>query len=125
MAGPVTVEINKRLLVECGGFFFLVSAVVDCQPSGSQFDVPLDLDFRVGEELDDEDKGAEGRIGLEDYLARLRDTFKVSRPLINHNHRSYFNGGIGRACAPRILLVTSKPLYLFAYPTGASPRARR
>lgn len=78
IAGPVTIEMKELcVLVECDGCSFLVSAVADCQPSGATFDVPLNLDFRVGQELDEGDKGAEDRPGLDHYLESLRDTFQV------------------------------------------------
>ncbi|CAM9527707.1 unnamed protein product [Ectocarpus sp. 4 AP-2014] len=76
-AGPVSVNPTERFVVACGGSYFLVSAVVDCQPPGP-FQAPLDLDFRVGEEeeddrawsdLDDDDR--------QEYIQSLRDTHEV------------------------------------------------
>lgn len=74
VAGPISIETSKRLLVECGGSSFLVSAVVDCQPSGFKFDKPLYLDFRVGEEWD----GAGAAQALEEYKEAIRNTYTVS-----------------------------------------------
>lgn len=87
VAGPITVMTDKVYLVECGAQCYQVSVVVDCQPSGSKFDAPLELDFRVGEPLDEEDEDSDpvGNRGAdlddmqrEEYMSTLRDTYKVS-----------------------------------------------
>ena len=46
VVGPITFP-DKRYAVECDNQRFLVSVVVDCQPSRSKFNVPLGLDFRI------------------------------------------------------------------------------
>ncbi|CAM9747511.1 unnamed protein product [Ectocarpus sp. 12 AP-2014] len=66
VAGPVTILTSKRFFVENNGEMFLVSAVVDCQPSGARFGRPLELDFFAG-------KGAEHGKKLED----TKDTLMV------------------------------------------------
>eukprot|EP00903_Cladosiphon_okamuranus_P007206 g6995.t1 len=84
VAGPIVIETDKRFLVECGGSLFLVSAVVDCQPSGSTFDVPQDLDFRVEEGLDElsDDRSGEDAY-LDEYVDEckeiIRNQYKVLR----------------------------------------------
>lgn len=63
----------------------MVSEVVDCQPSGTKFDMPLLLDLRVEETLDEdndngEDSGLENELAIEErneYMSGLRDTYKV------------------------------------------------
>ncbi|CAM9271438.1 unnamed protein product [Ectocarpus sp. 12 AP-2014] len=76
-AGPVSVIPTERYVVACGGSSFLVSAVVNCQPPGP-FQAPLDLDFRVGEEEDDDrawsDLDDDDR---QEYIQSLRDTHEV------------------------------------------------
>eukprot|EP00752_Nemacystus_decipiens_P008213 g7344.t1 len=52
VAGPINVITNERYIVECEGSSFLVSTVVDCQPS-STFEQPLDLENRIGGEDED------------------------------------------------------------------------
>lgn len=111
VAGPISVIPNKRYIVESGGSSFLVSTVVDCKPSGAFFLKPLDLEFCIGEgdgdeELDesdgedgkhgedsdesdgedgkhgeDSDESAPDEEGLQEYLARLRTTYKVALSL--------------------------------------------
>lgn len=89
-AGPITIKRDGRYLVECEGCSFLVSAVVDCQPSGSKFDAPLIFDFRVGEtalkrdEVKD-DTTTDGETGddLDDeqrtqYMEKLKTAYKVT-----------------------------------------------
>lgn len=73
-AGPITIDASERLVVECGGSSFLVSAVVDCQPSGIMFDAPLYLDFRVGEEW----RGDGAVQDLKGYKEDIRRTYEVS-----------------------------------------------
>ncbi|CAM9234655.1 unnamed protein product [Ectocarpus fasciculatus] len=76
-AGPVSIIPTERYVVACGGISFFVSAVVDCQPPGP-FQAPLDLDFRVGEE--EEDDGAWSDLDDDDrqeYIQSLRDTHEV------------------------------------------------
>lgn len=80
VAGPITIE-DKKLHIESGGSSFLVSAVVDCQPSGSTFDTALDLDFRVNEDLgeqDDDNLDSDLDEDLDEYKKMIRDTYKVS-----------------------------------------------
>ena len=48
VAGPINIQIDKQYLIECNDQTFLASVVVDCQPSGKTFEIPLGLDFRVG-----------------------------------------------------------------------------
>ncbi|CAM9961212.1 unnamed protein product [Ectocarpus sp. 8 AP-2014] len=83
VAGPIVIETDKRLLVECGGSWFLVAAVVDCQPSGSIFDVPLDLEFRVEEGLDELSDDSSEDANLDEYVDEckeiIRKTYKVLR----------------------------------------------
>lgn len=85
IAGPIVIQTDKRLLVECEGSWFLVSAVVDCQPSGSTFDIPLDLDFRVEEGLDEQSDDSE-EANLDEYLDEckeiIRNTYKVRPALL-------------------------------------------
>ena len=82
VAGPITFLTEQSYLVECNDECFLASVIVDCQPSGSTFEVPLDLDFRVGgpydedndseydpESLDDEQ--------MQDYMDLLQETYEV------------------------------------------------
>ena len=47
VTGPTTTFPDKRYVVECDNQRFLVSVVVARQPSGSKFNVPLGLDFRI------------------------------------------------------------------------------
>eukprot|EP00752_Nemacystus_decipiens_P016945 g15172.t1 len=79
-AGPIVFQTDKRILVECGGCLFLVSAVVDCQPSGSSFGVPLDLDFRVEEGLNEQSDDSEDT-SLDEYFDEcmeiIRNTYKI------------------------------------------------
>ncbi|CAM9398970.1 unnamed protein product [Scytosiphon promiscuus] len=77
VAGPITLTTTPGCLVECGGHPYLISLVVDCQPSGATFDSPLDLDFRVGGELDEEDGWAGDRRDFDECFASLRDNTKV------------------------------------------------
>lgn len=59
----------------------MVSTVVDCHPSGSKFDTALDLDFRVNEDLgeqDDDGEDADLEEYLDEYKRTIRDTYKVS-----------------------------------------------
>lgn len=89
-AGPISVLTGATHLVECGTNRFLVSLVLDSQPSGSEFEVPLEFDFRVGgppivERGDDgdcdldsqawEDLAEERR---EEYMESIRDNYKAS-----------------------------------------------
>lgn len=80
VAGPVLIG-NRKLLIECGGSSFLALAIVDCQPSGSTFDTPLDMDFRVEEDFGEQDGDSEDA-DPEDYLDGckeiIRDTYKVA-----------------------------------------------
>lgn len=78
-AGPIVFQMDKRLLVECEGSWFFVSAVVDLRPSGSTFDVPLDLDFLVEEELDEQSDGEDASLGefLDGCTEVIRNTHKV------------------------------------------------
>ena len=79
-AGPIVIQTDERLLVECGGCSFLVSAVVDCQPSGSTFDVPLDLDFLVEEGQDEESDDSEDASPdgvFNQYKEIIQNTYKV------------------------------------------------
>lgn len=78
-AGPISTKTTNGCLVECKGCSYLVSTVVDCQPSGTAFDAPLDLDFRIGEELDAEDESPGCTIDTCEYLTSLCDDFKVRR----------------------------------------------
>lgn len=79
LAGPITIE-ETRLLIECGGSWFLALAVVDCQPTGRTFDTPLDLDFRVEVDLGEQDDDSEDA-NLDERLDRCKeiiwDTYKV------------------------------------------------
>ncbi|CAN0225331.1 unnamed protein product [Scytosiphon promiscuus] len=81
VAGPIIVKTDMRLLVESVGSWYLVSKVVDCHPSGSKFDVPLEFYFRVGEEFDEEDDGeAESCLEdeqLDEYRNIIQNTYKV------------------------------------------------
>lgn len=76
-AGPITVIRNKKFIVEVGGSHFLVSAVVDCQPSGAVFREPLWLEFLVGEADEDLPKTGPGNEGRQEYLTSLATTYKV------------------------------------------------
>lgn len=75
--GPITVIKDKRFIVESGGGAFLVSTIVDCQPSGAFFQRPLRLEYRVGEEDEDVKGGDVADEEREEYLANLQDTYKV------------------------------------------------
>lgn len=81
VAGPIIVKTDTRLLVESVGSWFLVSKVVDCQPSGSKFDAPLEFYFRVGEELGEQGDGeAESCMEheqLDEYRDIIQNTYKV------------------------------------------------
>lgn len=89
VAGPVIIATKRGCrIVESGGCSYMELAVVDCHPSGSKFDAPLDLDFRVGESLDEEDMDTAVEEGLDDYLTSLRDIYKVRR----------FAGAVIRVC---------------------------
>lgn len=115
VAGPIVMKIRETFLVESEGCSYVVSAIVDCQPSGSKFDRPLELDFRVGEELDNQDMGAERSIDVDEHVTGLRDTFKVSLPTSSRcGPRSYLSGG-GCTSAPYVVRVPR--------PTKASPNA--
>eukprot|EP00752_Nemacystus_decipiens_P004502 g4110.t1 len=80
VAGPIIIQTDKRLLVKCGGSSFVVSALVDCQPSGSTFDVPLDLDFLVEDELDEQSDDSSDA-GRDDFFNEckemIRNAYKV------------------------------------------------
>lgn len=90
MPGPITIRVSERYLVQCVEESFLVSEVVDCQPSGMKFDEPLHLDFRIKEnfEEDSEDESDEDECGefkdklditqqREEYMRSLEDSHKV------------------------------------------------
>ena len=96
--GPITVFTDKIYVVECDKQRFLVSVVVDCQPSGIKFNLPLSLDFRVreppGQEGEDSNSSEDAdssddevnneeredyMIHLrEEYMIHLRDSYRVS-----------------------------------------------
>ena len=99
VAGPISVLSDMRYVVESGGSSFLVSTVVDCKPSGAFFLKPLELEFCVeeedGDENSEESDGEDGEggeysdesdrdeeEGLQEYLARLRTTYKVTWSLV-------------------------------------------
>lgn len=82
--GPITVVMDQLYLVECDDACFLASVTVECQPSGSVFQVPLELDFRVGGPLDeygesDCDPRTLDRELLEEVMTMLRETYEVRR----------------------------------------------
>ena len=77
VAGPIVIETSKKILVECEGLMYLVSVVVNCQPSGSEFRVPLAMDFRLGERMEEHDKG-HAESYLEEVKGDLRESYKVS-----------------------------------------------
>ena len=85
VAGPIIVKTDVQLLVECGGSWYLASTVVDCQPSGSEFEVPLEFYFRVGEEFDERDddevESCLEHEQLAEYQDIIRNTYKVSQAL--------------------------------------------
>ena len=96
-AGPITVFTDKIYVVESGKQRFFVSVVVDCQPSGIKFNLPLSFDFRVGGPPGQEREGAdssddEGTCVLskeerEEYVTYLRDSYKVSGFYIVHSQK--------------------------------------
>lgn len=80
--GPITFVMDQHYLVECNDSCFLASVTVECQPSGSVFQVPLELDFRVGGPLDeygesDCDPRTLDRELREEVMAMLRETYEV------------------------------------------------
>lgn len=75
-AGPVSIIPTQRYVVACGGNSFFVSAVVDCQPPGP-FQAPLDLDFRVGAEDDDQAWNNLDDDDRQEYIQSLRTTHEV------------------------------------------------
>lgn len=101
-AGPISVITHKRYIVKSGDSSYLVSAVVDCQPSGAIFKSPLSLQFCVGEgeegsessdgededsdssdgedakEDKDSDESRQDDQGRQEYLNRLNSTYKVT-----------------------------------------------
>lgn len=78
-AGPVTLKTAPGCLVECEGRSYLVCAVVDCQPCGATFDALLDLDFRIGGELNEQVTRTDGGSDVFECFARLRDAYKVRK----------------------------------------------
>ena len=88
VAGPIVIETNEKVLVECEGLMYLVSVVVNCQPSGSEFRVPLALDFRQGERMEEHDK-VHAESYLEEVKGNLRESYKVSRPVGFTNAKLY------------------------------------
>lgn len=88
-AGPILVKRDKRYLVECEGWSYLVSAVVDCQPSGSKFESSLIFDFRLGETAVERDTAGDGEgtdgdswSGLDDeqrtqHMEELKGAYQV------------------------------------------------
>lgn len=90
-AGPIAVFTDKRHIVESGDSLFLLSTMIDCQPSGTLFQDPqnpLVLDFLFGEEDEDseETEDSEGtddtEEGKED-LAILKATHKARQLGVN------------------------------------------
>lgn len=80
-AGPVFVETGAHL-VFCYGYFS-VSTIVECQPSGTEFDEPLFLDFCVEDVSDGEwnssELGDERENERDAHKERRREAFKVRR----------------------------------------------
>lgn len=80
-AGPVTTDKGERHIIECGKSWFFASAIVDCLPSGSNFDVPLEFDIPVEEEdgdIHDSDLLDEE---LDEYYQSIRETYQASEML--------------------------------------------
>ena len=91
VVGPINIQIDKQYLIECNDQTFLTAVVVDCQPSGKTFEIPLGLDFRVGgplyegsgadEDVDEPGEGAGHKLDeaqREEHMNSLRDMYKVS-----------------------------------------------
>lgn len=91
VAGPIAVVTDRSFIVESEGSSFLVTTVVDCQPSGATFKNPLSLGICIGEgnegfdssdaedvkEDKDSDESRPDEEGREEYLSSLNSTHKV------------------------------------------------
>lgn len=96
VAGPIIIRASERYFVQCAGEAFLVSEVVDCQPSGIQFHEPLYLDFRVDESFEEDSEGKEGGederaehedeleiiAQREEYMRSIVDSYKVRHRVV-------------------------------------------
>ncbi|CAM9974744.1 unnamed protein product [Ectocarpus sp. 8 AP-2014] len=84
-AGPATTDKSERYIIECGKSCFFAAAILDCLPSGSKFDVPLEFDFPVDEEdghVHDSDLRDEE---LDEYNQSIRETYQASEMLCMPN----------------------------------------
>ncbi|CAM9590741.1 unnamed protein product [Ectocarpus fasciculatus] len=80
-AGPVTTDKGERHLIECGKSWFFASAILDCLPSGSKFDVPLEFDFPVEEEDGDVHDSILLDRELDEYNKSMRETYQAREML--------------------------------------------
>lgn len=85
VAGPITLCEELHLVQSTNGEYYIMSAALNCSPTGAAFKIPLEIDFCVGDELgdDDENDSEEDDEGPERWSCGdegeeyLRSTYKV------------------------------------------------